>query len=511
MGTAKANSGISGSSSTDTTPSAKRKGTTKGVRKPYVKRACINCKNAHAACEPQRPCSRCIQLNMADECVDAERKKPNRKPRSKQKAQQNGVVATGSDFTPPPPYPYMTMQPGVNMYGYPPFPNQYAFGGTFPTGFPMITNGVNANTQTPQTNNNTNGSPTSPTSAPTQPHVMVPYIPVFMPPNVNYWTTDGQQNAVMHPQMMNGYSNGYTSTPPRKKRKQADSDEEVDSDDEQNEEYDQDGDVNTISNNLQNEATNNDLLPTNYDVTTPSEDFLIDPMPTSPGGLTYESPVDDSLTTSTALALQQPPQQHPLHLHTQGLPRYSYQDSIFEEPFSPTSPMHHRLGANRQNEEKVEVIDLITENAATMLEDQAKTNNKSNNNNNNNNKTIAKRNVGNNPSNSNTSLVRVDEVPWTLLLSDIFKDDNGNTNIEWLNGDNSAVLETSESNFAIDNRGPRKAALNQDQLEQLLIRVWKKQNNQEKEIMELKQELRRVVNEMQSMKISEKKNSESMT
>ncbi len=48
----------------------------KGVRKPYVKKACVNCKNAHAACDEGRPCKRCVAMGMEQSCIDAERKKP---------------------------------------------------------------------------------------------------------------------------------------------------------------------------------------------------------------------------------------------------------------------------------------------------------------------------------------------------------------------------------------------------------------------------------------------------
>jgi len=48
------------------------------VRKPYVKRACTNCKKAHSACTEERPCKRCVQLGIAHECVDAERKKSSK-------------------------------------------------------------------------------------------------------------------------------------------------------------------------------------------------------------------------------------------------------------------------------------------------------------------------------------------------------------------------------------------------------------------------------------------------
>ncbi|KAF7729982.1 hypothetical protein EC973_003395 [Apophysomyces ossiformis] len=44
----------------------------------YVRKACVGCKASHVACDAQRPCIRCIRLNKACECVDAERKKRGR-------------------------------------------------------------------------------------------------------------------------------------------------------------------------------------------------------------------------------------------------------------------------------------------------------------------------------------------------------------------------------------------------------------------------------------------------
>ncbi|ORZ24613.1 hypothetical protein BCR42DRAFT_432483 [Absidia repens] len=44
----------------------------------YVRKACVACKQSHVACDVQRPCSRCVRLNKAESCVDAERKKRGR-------------------------------------------------------------------------------------------------------------------------------------------------------------------------------------------------------------------------------------------------------------------------------------------------------------------------------------------------------------------------------------------------------------------------------------------------
>ena len=48
-------------------------------RGSYTKRACINCRTAHAACDSGRPCKRCIQLGKADSCRDAERKRTKKR------------------------------------------------------------------------------------------------------------------------------------------------------------------------------------------------------------------------------------------------------------------------------------------------------------------------------------------------------------------------------------------------------------------------------------------------
>ncbi|KAI8393284.1 uncharacterized protein BYT42DRAFT_855 [Radiomyces spectabilis] len=44
----------------------------------YVRKACVACKASHVACDVQRPCARCVRLNKADTCQDAERKKRGR-------------------------------------------------------------------------------------------------------------------------------------------------------------------------------------------------------------------------------------------------------------------------------------------------------------------------------------------------------------------------------------------------------------------------------------------------
>ncbi|KAK6332373.1 hypothetical protein TWF696_003091 [Orbilia brochopaga] len=46
--------------------------------KAHVPSACVNCKNAHLACDVQRPCPRCISTGKQDSCVDVEHKKRGR-------------------------------------------------------------------------------------------------------------------------------------------------------------------------------------------------------------------------------------------------------------------------------------------------------------------------------------------------------------------------------------------------------------------------------------------------
>ncbi|CEP19480.1 hypothetical protein [Parasitella parasitica] len=72
----------------------------------YVRKACVSCKQSHVACDVQRPCARCVRLNKADTCVDAERKKRGRPcgsskkkkeqqlQQQQQQQQQNHMAAT---------------------------------------------------------------------------------------------------------------------------------------------------------------------------------------------------------------------------------------------------------------------------------------------------------------------------------------------------------------------------------------------------------------------------------
>jgi hypothetical protein len=51
-------------------------------KRPQVRKACVNCQKAHACCEDQRPCKRCVTMGIDDQCFDAERRKRGRKKKS---------------------------------------------------------------------------------------------------------------------------------------------------------------------------------------------------------------------------------------------------------------------------------------------------------------------------------------------------------------------------------------------------------------------------------------------
>ncbi|KAL0480772.1 transcription activator of gluconeogenesis ERT1 [Acrasis kona] len=49
-------------------------------RGQYTKRACVNCRVAHAACDSGRPCKRCVLLGKTNTCTDAGRKRARKRP-----------------------------------------------------------------------------------------------------------------------------------------------------------------------------------------------------------------------------------------------------------------------------------------------------------------------------------------------------------------------------------------------------------------------------------------------
>ncbi|KAL0487162.1 hypothetical protein AKO1_001049, partial [Acrasis kona] len=59
-------------------------------KRRQVKRACLNCRIAHAACDNGRPCSRCVQYGLEVSCLDVERKN------SKKKKENNGLGQLGT-------------------------------------------------------------------------------------------------------------------------------------------------------------------------------------------------------------------------------------------------------------------------------------------------------------------------------------------------------------------------------------------------------------------------------
>lgn len=556
MVTAKSNSYFN--VGTPSSPNVKRKNA-KGTRKPYTKRACTNCKNAHAACEPTRPCKRCVNMGIPHECIDAERKKPTRPRQRKNKKNENdasSVAVTNGEFMSQTPYNVAFMgMPGTIPYSYPPFPNipfaQYPYTPMIagaPTSAPI----VGANTSTPLYTNGEGSSSTSPQSpstnntatntqqtaqsvnilAPPSQQLMIPY--AMMPPMVmmNQNNSLWQENQGLHPQMyfqsqayvQVGATDGIIETngsqSKRNKKKNVDDSEEEESAFE-DDEFDEDGDVCTNDLDEAIIKTEGENISNQYDVTTPSDSiFQLDSPPASPHNsitaVPYDSPVDDSINTSSALALQVQPQQ--LQLHIPNVVRYPYNDSLFDDIISPTSPLHQRPPAKKLDD-KEEIIDLITENAATMLEDQDKsttaskmgTKNKGAINN-------TRSNAGS--SSNNTSLVQVNDALWSQLMADMFKDDNKDSNggaDTWPNADSSALDTTDINAFGLSNlngtvdRAPRKATLTQEQLEQLLKHVWDKQMRQTEEIKDLKMELKRVVQEMETLSFSQRANGSMLT
>jgi hypothetical protein len=57
----------------------------KKVKRKQVKKACLNCRIAHSACETERPCKRCKALGLEASCIDVERRNAKRL----KKAQEN--------------------------------------------------------------------------------------------------------------------------------------------------------------------------------------------------------------------------------------------------------------------------------------------------------------------------------------------------------------------------------------------------------------------------------------
>eukprot|EP00164_Ancoracysta_twista_P003922 GFYU01005259.1.p1 GENE.GFYU01005259.1~~GFYU01005259.1.p1 ORF type:complete len:370 (-),score=83.13 GFYU01005259.1:124-1233(-) len=47
-------------------------------RRCFVKNACVNCRKAKSACDHQRPCARCVRLQLEDSCFDVQHRKCGR-------------------------------------------------------------------------------------------------------------------------------------------------------------------------------------------------------------------------------------------------------------------------------------------------------------------------------------------------------------------------------------------------------------------------------------------------
>lgn len=71
-------------------------------KRKQVKRACINCQKAHAACDDTRPCNRCVTLNLAPTCEDVgRRKKQKLSPTSSPVNPASAYMNSFLNFVPP--------------------------------------------------------------------------------------------------------------------------------------------------------------------------------------------------------------------------------------------------------------------------------------------------------------------------------------------------------------------------------------------------------------------------
>jgi len=72
-------------------------------KRKQVKKACTNCRKAHAACEPERPCKRCKKFNLEVTCIDHQRKKRKLKQAEQQTQwtvrQETGFTDVGGNIT----------------------------------------------------------------------------------------------------------------------------------------------------------------------------------------------------------------------------------------------------------------------------------------------------------------------------------------------------------------------------------------------------------------------------
>lgn len=66
----------------------------KAPRRKQVRRACVNCRRSKTGCSHERPCRRCVNLNIGDSCVDAPRKRRRDKSAVEGAASASAAVGT---------------------------------------------------------------------------------------------------------------------------------------------------------------------------------------------------------------------------------------------------------------------------------------------------------------------------------------------------------------------------------------------------------------------------------
>ncbi len=90
-------------SHTDSNGEVVKKKQKRGKRGCYTKRACSNCRLAHAACDAGRPCKRCVTLGKSDTCVDAQRKRTKKRPFTDMNtfsAEKENLLPSMTDYIP---------------------------------------------------------------------------------------------------------------------------------------------------------------------------------------------------------------------------------------------------------------------------------------------------------------------------------------------------------------------------------------------------------------------------
>ncbi|KAL0477133.1 hypothetical protein AKO1_005929 [Acrasis kona] len=417
-------------------------------RKPYTKRACINCKNAHAGCDSERPCKRCVSLGIENDCVDAERKKPTRKANKKPKNTRDTPVYEEQQTQS---YPYHSN--AINYQQIPPYSAYLPF---------------------PQFGYPTQLIPTNPQQqAMASAQQLLPYVPY--PP---MWT--GDPNMQTFP-----LANGYYTQPHNSNVKKNIEVAQPDSEDEEGSEEE-----NALE-TPKTEADGESMILTPTTIQGNEDIFQIDseliPMYESP--LNTES-LDADGNNSTALTLHAPSQSK-LQLHSQHiLP--SLQESFIDDFLTPSSPLHRNTPTPKTSNisEDDDVEELITNSAADMLSE-----NNSKQYNHNNDKKDDKKNKTVNSTQNNSSLVHVNDRPIGQILADLLENANNPSDMQnnsqsiqnFLEEDNVKSANSTEI-FDIESRSNRSAAatLTREQMEKLLRHVWETQTHQTQEIRGLK-------------------------